>query len=120
MPRTWLLGKQRIHNAAIAIHVWPSHAWHAPDTGSPVQRRPSQVIDPCDPHHPPYAITSLAAVFFVTSKSAALTDGLVTQFGVGIWILTAYMAAAGVARRDRGAVLLGQGGGASLHCHAQA
>ncbi|KIY97218.1 Phosphoglycerate kinase [Monoraphidium neglectum] len=54
------------------------------------------------------ALVSLAAVFFVTSRSAALTDGLVTQFSVGIWLLTAYMAAAGVARRDRGAVLLGQ------------
>ncbi|KAI8472404.1 MAG: hypothetical protein J3K34DRAFT_519742 [Monoraphidium minutum] len=54
------------------------------------------------------ALCSLAAIFFVASRSAALTDGLVVQYGLGVWGLVLWMAAAGVARRDRGAALLGK------------
>jgi uncharacterized membrane protein YgcG len=63
---------------------------------------------------PPWAwfsalLVSLAAVFFVKTDSAALTDGLVAYYGVGLWLLVGYIAASGVARRDRGAALLGRG-----------
>jgi hypothetical protein len=54
-------------------------------------------------------LCSIAAVFFVASQSAALTDGLVVTFGIGAGGMLIYMAAAAIARRDRGAALLGQG-----------
>jgi len=59
-------------------------------------------------------LTSLTAVFFVASQSAALTDGLVVAFNVAAAGLVLYLAAVAVARRDRAAWLLGQGGVVAL------